>query len=502
MEVVENKKKPLETDDLPDPFRTLIERMCAPSPQDRFQTAGEVLAFLHASDARSSETAQTGDPLDALIGTPSEPVNDATILTPRSTVNPPQDPAPMAAAQRGRGRGKLSLLIAVLIVGFGGAGAWMSGALDGVFSPNYPAAEPFRLIVERSAGGPVRAAGNVPSEDGHAALMELVDEGELELASGEIADTWLRDVLFTLEPLAELEDWRFVVENNQAKLSGTTSNAELLADLDGFFGGDLPGALVGIVTIAFELPLLDRQIPAAVVANHSDCGPLVLQGSSGGTGYAPDEALRVVGQVAGTETQLRLFDALTAVAKGRSVNLDLEVLNPALCIVEQHLPKAPKGGIDVTYANGANGDTNPSGRFFVGENPVIDVVLPASLTDGFLTVSILDVTGNVFHLLPNINRQTQAVEKLRDGKTGELSIRVAYSLDARDDTGGIAFKVDDSTLGKSKILILHSAQPLFDGMRPTAESAASFAEALQKSATGDAGRVLSLDSSILTTAQP
>jgi serine/threonine-protein kinase len=39
-------------------------------------------------------------------------------------------------------------------------------------------------------------------------------------------------------------------------------------------------------------------------------------------------------------------------------------------------------------------------------------------------------------------------------------------------------------------------------MRPTAESAASFADALQKSAANDAGHILSLDSSILTTAEP
>ncbi|NIZ15310.1 serine/threonine protein kinase, partial [Phaeobacter sp. HF9A] len=80
--------------------------------------------------------------------------------------------------------------------------------------------------------------------------------------------------------------------------------------------------------------------------------------------------------------------------------------------------------------------------------------------------------------------------------------RVAFSLAESATNGGIAFQVDDSTLGKSKILILHSATPLFQGMRPTAESAASFAQALQTSADADAGQILSLDSSILTTAKP
>ena len=81
-------------------------------------------------------------------------------------------------------------------------------------------------------------------------------------------------------------------------------------------------------------------------------------------------------------------------------------------------------------------------------------------------------------------------------------MRVAFGLDAASTGGGIAFRVDDSSLGKSKILVLHSSAPLFDGMRPTSESAVGFAEALQTSFETDAGRILSLDSKILITAQP
>ncbi|OIQ33075.1 MAG: serine/threonine protein kinase [Alphaproteobacteria bacterium MedPE-SWcel] len=503
MEVVENKQKPLETDDLPDPFRTLIQRMCAPDPADRFQSAGEVLAFLEAPDEQPAPAAlgsAGSDPLDQLIGASADPLEDATIITPRSTVNPPLAPAEPVKSKSAR-NGLIALLVLALLA-VGSGAAWMSGALDPIFAPSYPTADPFRLIVERSDGGAVRAAGNIPSEEGQAALQELVDSAELVLASGEIAETWLRDVLFTLEPLAELEEWRLTVENNRANLVGKTSDADLLADLDGFFGGDMPGALIGIVDIAFELPLLEDAIVRDIVASHADCGALNIRGSAVGSGYAPGETLHVSGQVAGTETQITLFDSLTAVANGRPVELDLDVLNPALCIVEQHLPKAPSGGVAVTYADGSSKEANPSGTFFVGENPIIDVVLPSNVTDGFLTVSILDVTGNVFHLLPNISRQDHAVAELRAGAGGVFPIRVAFSLDESASTGGIAFKVDDSTLGKSKIIILHSAEPLFQGLRPTAESAASFAEALQTSAAADAGRILSLDSSILTTSEP
>ena len=130
------------------------------------------------------------------------------------------------------------------------------------------------------------------------------------------------------------------------------------------------------------------------------------------------------------------------------------------------------------------------------------MILPADVTDGFLSVSILDVSGNVFHLLPNLNRQDNAVADLRDGRTGPVKVRVAFDLKESAQNGGLAFRVDDSTLGKSKVIVLHSSKPLFDGMRPTSESASGYAEALQKFAQSNDASILSLDSKILVTAKP
>ena len=55
-----------------------------------------------------------------------------------------------------------------------------------------------------------------------------------------------------------------------------------------------------------------------------------------------------------------------------------------------------------------------------------------------------------------------------------------------------------SSLGKSKILVLHSEQPLFATMREISEPASAYAEALAQMT----GNVRSLDSKILTTAEP
>jgi serine/threonine-protein kinase len=151
------------------------------------------------------------------------------------------------------------------------------------------------------------------------------------------------------------------------------------------------------------------------------------------------------------------------------------------------------------YQGDQDNTPNPTGEFLVGENPVIDVEIPADVSDGFLTVSVLDVSGNVFHLLPNLNRPDNSVDALRDGQEGPISIRVAYSIQESRQNGGLAFRVDDSTLGKSKILVIHSSEPLFNEMRPTSESAISYSEALLDQDRNTSARIYSLDSRILET---
>ncbi|UWQ56380.1 serine/threonine protein kinase [Leisingera caerulea] len=495
MEVVENKQKPLDTSGVPEPLKSLIDRMCAPDPNDRFQSAAEVLAFLDNPDG--------GSLADVLDGPAAE---DATIIVPQTrqpVPPPPPEPAADKPHEKKGGRGGLWAALAVLLLLGGGAGAYFSGMLDSFMGPSYPIVRPYSLIAEKPVDGPVQIVGNVPSEATRDALLALAEDADLTLASGEIAETWGVDVLDTVQPLEGLREWRLVVSNNKARLTGATSDTNVAEMLNERFRNGLPGALEGKAEIRFELPMLPVAEVKAVMEAIADCGPLVRDGNGHYDGYAPTDPILISGRVASTATRLELFDALRALAHERQVVLDVEVLNDSLCVVEQHLPKAPSGGAEVEFAvGGSSVEPNPSGRFFVGENPVIDVVLPGDVTDGYLTVSVLDVSGNVFHLLPNIARPDNAVASLRDGAAGDVPVRVAYSLEESSSGGGIAFKVDDSTLGKSKVLVLHSSEPLFDGMRPTSESAVGFAEALQASYEADSSRIRSLDSRILVTAKP
>jgi serine/threonine-protein kinase len=217
-------------------------------------------------------------------------------------------------------------------------------------------------------------------------------------------------------------------------------------------------------------------------------------------GYGPESPVVIGGVMSSEASSATLANALSAAIGSRPLSIDVDILNTTLCLIESVLPKAPASANDVGFFQGdQDNNPNPTGEFLVGENPVIDVEIPGDVTDGFLTVSVLDVSGNVFHLLPNINRSDNSVQFLREGQTGPASIRVAYSIQESQQNGGLAFRVDDSTLGKSKVLVIHSSAPLFNEMRPTSESAVSYSEALLGDDRNMSARIFSLDSRILET---
>lgn len=504
MEVVRKKGEPLDTEGVPEPLKSLIDRMTAPIPDDRFQTAAEVLAFLN----NPVEAKVDIDPDATLIVPPprkpdakSDPGPEPTPAKPSAAPAPATPPAETGGRSRG---GMIAALIGLVVV-LSGLGGYFTGAFDSFLGTHYPVAEPYSLVIEKTADSAPTATGNVPSEQVETALSGLMASlsgtSQLTLASGDISESWGADVLATLDQLAPLEEWRLALDGDRARITGTTTDAALQDRLSTAFAGGLPGALDGTAEITLRQLFLATAEVTPVLDRMADCGPLALPGATP-VGFGPDSDIVVTGRVADTVTRVELFDALRDIAGPRNVVLDIEVLNPTLCLIETHLPNAPAGDIGVEYTVGDRNEPNPSGRFFVGENPVIDIVLPADVVDGYLTVSILDVSGNVFHLLPNLNRQDNSVAALRAGRSGDVSVRVAYGLQEAAQNGLLAFRVDDSALGKSKVIVLHSAEPLFDGLRPTSESAVGYARALQEHVEADRDSILSLDSRLLVTAAP
>jgi serine/threonine-protein kinase len=293
MEVVENKQKPLDTSGLPEPFKRLIERMCDPDPDNRLASAADVLSFLDRLD--------TPDDLD---GPAPQVIEDATIIVPKAAApkTAPKAATAKPATQDDPPRRKSRILagVAVLALALAAIGGFVTGAFDTLLGPSYPLAEPFTLIVENPKDGPVRAIGNMPSEDSRDRLTDLVDQADLTLASGTISDSWGQDVLAMIEPLSGLNEWRLAVSNNQARVSGVTDDPELAAKINALFKDGLPGNLDGIAEITYRLPVLPISEVRGLVGGFEECGPLKVEPGTVGGGFGPTDPIKVSGLLAGT----------------------------------------------------------------------------------------------------------------------------------------------------------------------------------------------------------
>ena len=482
MEVVTRKAQPLDTSGVPEPLKSLIDQMTVPDRTKRLPNAAAVL--------------------DAIRRGPVADDPDRTVIVPRKAAAVQQVPKPgqlkplsvKPEAKASGGRGGLLAVLALVLVAVLGGGAYMAG----MFGPKFPVADPFVLVAERKADATAQAVGNVPSPDMEQALsakMASVGGGvQLTRASGDITKSWGPDVMTLIDAVAALPEWRVAASGNQVKVTGLTLDRTEQTRLMAL---PIPAGLTGSVEIELGPRILTADAVKQVLVAHADCGELSVANPLP-TGFPADATVIIAGRVAEVASQVALNDALVAAVGPRKLRLEVEVLNPTLCTVDAALPNAPQGGFEMTFGFGDRLDANPTGRYFVGENPVIDVTIPADVMDGFLYVSALDVSGNVFHLLPNLNREDNSVAALRAGRSGAATVRVAYGIDEAKATGALAFTVDDTSLGKTKLLIIHSKTPIFDALRPTTESAEGFAQALQ-SLTAP---VASLDSWILTTAKP
>jgi eukaryotic-like serine/threonine-protein kinase len=193
----------------------------------------------------------------------------------------------------------------------------------------------------------------------------------------------------------------------------------------------------------------------------------------------------------------RLASALAAGIGDRTANVDVTVLNPALCGLTALLPAVPAGSVSVRLGYGDRPDANPTGVYSVGDNPTIDVMLPADASDGYLWVAIADVTGTLINLLPNVDQPEAGVAGLGSVEGDMRRIRVAYSLaEFRDDPRRPALQVDPN-FGKSLMVVFRSDRPLFDTLRPKTESIASFVEDLGQVLQAGQVRILSLNTQLI-----
>jgi serine/threonine-protein kinase len=206
----------------------------------------------------------------------------------------------------------------------------------------------------------------------------------------------------------------------------------------------------------------------------------------------------VTGRFAETASRDALQVAISDLAGERPVRIEADILNSSLCLIDAAFNKSKSGGFDVRLGFGKRLGENSTGIYIVGDNPVIDVAMPELIQSGYLYVSVVDVKGVVFHMLPNRTRRDNAIETLKsEAKDG--FVRVAYSISEATENGRLAFTVDDSVLGKSRVIVLYSDQPLFGELRPTSESTESYVEALEAVSVKGELSVRSVDTGLITT---
>ncbi len=509
MEMLTIKGQPLNLDGVPEPLASIIGKMSDPDPDKRFSSAQEVVAAFRDPASMSAASAATSAPAvdpDATVVVappPAKPDSKA-----KAKAKAPDRPATKTTAAKSKdapakkGSGALVPIIGVVVVAGIGAGVYFSGALDSLMGPTYPVADPYTMIIERAANGTVTASGNVPSpevqESLTAQMTALGGSANLTLATGNIPEVWGEAVLGMVDSLAGLEEFSIEIVDGSADVFGLGLTEQELQQAE--------TAVAASAALAFgtdiEMVLGPRFLPAdflrPILLSNSDCGPLTLVAPPP-TGYGLNDEIIVTGRLAQETSRQTLGRQLSNLAGDRPLRIDTEMLNDALCEIDAVLPASTEsGGFELMFGYGDRSDSNLDAVYAVGENPVIDLALPPDVTDGYLRVSIVDVKGVVFHLLPNLFRTENSVEALLE-ENPEGIIRLSYGLEEAEGQNRLAFTVDDSVLGKNQILVMHTDAPLFDELRPTTESSASYADALVAARNAGDISIRSIDTAILTT---
>ncbi|WP_149141258.1 protein kinase domain-containing protein [Gemmobacter caeruleus] len=476
-EMIRRKQEPLETQGLPEPLKGLIEWLSAPKAEARAPSAAAVVAQL-------DKTLKGGG-------------------APETRAAPP--PRRKEAAPARRGAGWLWLLLPV-VLGLGGAGAWIAGVFDPFLTPTLPVVSPYTLEASAPEGGAPQLAAHAPDAAGAAALRAgfaalagaEAPESAVTLAAGAPAPDWPQTAAAGFAAAKGVQDWSFRLSDRKATVTGLAPDARtaetIRAALEGW-------ARAGQIDLSLSLTvgpkLLGRDVLDPVLESRATCGRLSLVDPPAG-GYPFGATIAITGAAPDTGLATDLQLALRDIVGDRTVAPALTVLNPDLCAVRQVLPDVPGNALSVWLGQGATGEANLTGVYHKGDNPVVEVLAPATLSEGRLWVMAVDNTGKVFNLVPNMNAGETALSALGTVADGVRRVRVLWSVDEfKADRTRLAMQVTDRDFGKSEILAILTREDLFDTRRPRDESIASFAESLAVAQKERPGNIIGLASRLL-----
>lgn len=489
-EMIRRKQEKLDTAGVPEPLKGLIDWLAEP-----------VLA--HRAPSAAAVVEQVGK---VLKGPAAE----------RATRAAPPTRTPTRremAAPKKRGGGGFVVLLLVLLAA-GGGGAWYLGLLDGVrervlalFREPLPVASPYAMAATAGGGLAIpRLTANAPDEAAAAAIRAgfatlagtEAEKDAVTLAEGMPTETWASGAEAVFAAARGLDGWRIELSDTAAGVSGIApGTAEAKAIRAGLDDWAAAHGFTLKTDIVAGPKVLEAAAVQEVLDSHASCGPLVQLDPPPG-GYPLGATITVTGDAAAAGLDGAIAAALEPVIGDRKVQVALNMLNEHLCRVRSELPDLPTNAISIWMGQGTTGEANLTGVFHTSDYPIVDVLVPASITEGELWVMAVDTDGTVTNLLPTDKYEENDIGKVGVIEGGTRRVRVLFSpAEKRAEPDRLAMQVRDTDYGKSEIIAFLARQDMFDTRRPSQESVASLAEALAAAQEARPGNILGFASRIL-----
>ncbi|WP_294225844.1 serine/threonine protein kinase [uncultured Shimia sp.] len=444
-EIVRQKAQPLDTEGVPDPLKELIDWTTNPDMKKRPANATEAITWL---DGKLRPNQQ------------GEVSND------------------LPKKRWGR-----IVLATACVVGLAAALLWNFDA----FEPELPVASPYEFLAANDPNGNAVIKTHAPDE----ATAELLRgsfrdvtgvtpvEGSVTLAQGMPSPGWALAASELLKAAYELEAWQISVTDMSAQVTGVASSSRVRAEIAEVFAAQAQSNNMSVEADLVAGPvMLAVQALTPELAGVATCGALALTRDKDAT-FALFDDVTIVGDVANVEDALAIQSRLEPLIGDRQLKVETRVLNNDLCAIRAVLPQVAAQTVSVRLGHGDTGEDSLTGVFSTGDNPVVDIQMPENIADASLWVMVVDNTGKVFHVLPNVYDTENQVDALGEVVAGIRRIRVLWPVSIlAQDPKKLAIQVTEGDYGKSEVIAILSTEPLFDIRRPTEESVASVAEAL------------------------
>lgn len=470
-EMIRRKQEPLDVTGVPEPLKGLIGWLSAPSLAERAPSAAAVVAKLNQTLKQESTR---GRPAAAATGTGRKP-----------------------------GSGGMWVLLPLLLLALAGGGAYVGGLF---VQPLY-VANPYVLTAVAAREGRLASlSGNAPDAAARDAIVDAFMKASgsapelsaLTLAAGVPSPNWPTSAVAVFEEMAGLEDWEISLSGNTALISGLVSDAAARSAAETrakTWAGQ--GGFALTLKLVTGPRLLTYETVSEVLSKSADCGVLT-QGGEPGQPYPLGAVIEVAGNVSDAVVAAGIEADLRTQIGDRTLRVDLTALNADVCAVRKVLPVLPDSTLSIWFGQGTTGEANLSGIYHKNDNPIVDVLAPADMAEGRLWVAVVDNTGKVFNIVPNIYSEETTLTALGTNIGGVRRMRVLYPLsDLRNGKKLLAIRVLDDDFGKSEIIAILSHDDLFTTRRPSDESIASFAEALAQVQKDRPGNIIGMATRIL-----